>query len=270
MSEKFTVTFMALLAITWLTVKVTPSEVAQFPKDLDVPRGANVTMFCKFPLSQDVVTVRWWREGEKSFLERNNRREFTVERGRGTLVLWNVKVPDSGMYYCEAKHQQQSFRSGSGTKLTVFASPTPLEIVPIGEFSSPRKLLCKTAAFYPKKLEFVWQKNNQQIRTGIETVINQTAEGLHMAYSSLEINLSASGKDVYICLVSHASLTVPTAFSYILEQGADTRLILACAVGGSAILVLIIVLLILKLKRSHECSSRRMETRTLQNNMRNF
>ncbi|XP_059849441.1 RLA class II histocompatibility antigen, DP alpha-1 chain-like isoform X2 [Hypanus sabinus] len=217
-------------------------------------------MFCKFPLLQDIVDVRWWREGEKSFLERNNRRQFTVERGRGTLVLWNVKFPDSGMYYCEAKYQQQSIGNGSGTKLTVFAPPTPLEIVPIGGFSSPRKLLCKTAAFFPEKLEVVWRRNNEEICTGIESVTNRSVDGMYEACSLMEITQSAWGKDVYTCLVSHVSLPVSASFSYILEQGADTRLILACAVGGSAILVLIIVLLILKLKRSPDCSSRRIET----------
>ncbi|XP_062923615.1 natural cytotoxicity triggering receptor 3 ligand 1-like [Mobula hypostoma] len=249
MAEKFTVSYMTLLAITWLIVKVTANEVSQFPRDLNVPGGANVTMFCKFPLSQDTVDIRWRRQGEKAFLEGDSRRQFTVERGRGTLVLRNVKFSDSGLYYCEVKFQEQFFVSSCGTSLTVFAPPTPVEIVPVGGFSSPRKLLCKTAAFYPEKLEIIWQRNNKQIHTGIENVTNRNVDGLYEVLSLLEITQSTWGKDIYTCLVSHGSLTLSASFSYI--QGADTKFILACALGGSAILALIIVLVNVKLKRLH-------------------
>ncbi|XP_062923465.1 tyrosine-protein phosphatase non-receptor type substrate 1-like [Mobula hypostoma] len=255
MSGKFTVSYMALLATTWLTVKVTASEVSQLPRDLNVPGGTNVTMLCKFPLSQDTVDVRWWREGEKVFLKSDSRRHFMQGRGREELALWNAKVADSGLYYCEANYQGHSFGNGSGTKLTVFVPPTPLEIVPVGGFSSPRKLLCKTAAFYPEKLELVWQRNNKQIRTGIENVTNRSVDGLYEVFSLLEITQSPWGKDIYTCLVSHVSLTVPASFSYIQEQGVDTKFILACAVGGSAILALIILLVKIKLKRSHGIST---------------
>ncbi|XP_059849429.1 M1-specific T cell receptor beta chain-like [Hypanus sabinus] len=253
MSEIFTVSFMAFMTITLLTVNVTASEVSQLPKDQNVLRGANVTLFCIFPRSQDTADVRWWRDGDKTFLKNDSRRHLTVETGRGALVLWNVTFADSGMYYCEAKYQERSYGRGSGSRLTVFVPPTPLEIVPVGGFSSPRKLLCKTAAFYPEKLEIVWQRNKKRIHMGIETVPNSYVDGMYEASSLLEITQSTWGKDIYTCLVSHVSLTAPVSFSYILEQGADTRLILACALGGSAILnvILIIVLLKFKLKRSH-------------------
>ncbi|XP_059849430.1 tyrosine-protein phosphatase non-receptor type substrate 1-like [Hypanus sabinus] len=155
------------------------------------------------------------------------------------------------MYYCEAKIQGRFLGRGSGSRLTVFAPPTPLEIVPIGGFSASPKLLCKTAAFYPEKLEIVWQINNKQIHTGIQSVTNRSVGGLYEASSLLEITQSTAGKDVYICLVSHVSLTVPACFSYIHDQGSDTKFILACAAGGTTILALIIVLVIVKLNKSH-------------------
>ncbi|XP_072926709.1 RLA class II histocompatibility antigen, DP alpha-1 chain-like [Hemitrygon akajei] len=254
MSEKFTVSYMVFLTITWLAVKVTASEVSQLPRDLVVLDGANVTMFCKFPLLQDTVDVRWWRKGEKTFFERDSRRHFTLEWGSAELALWNVKAADSGTYYCEAKYQERSYGNGSGSRLTVFAPPTPLKIVPVGGFSSPGKLLCKTAAFYPEKLEIIWLRNNEEIRAGIESVTNRSVDGMYEAFSLLEITQSTWGKDVYTCLVSHVSLTVPASFSYILEQDredGETKLILSCVVGGSAILALIIVLLKVSLKRSH-------------------
>ncbi|XP_059849438.1 natural cytotoxicity triggering receptor 3 ligand 1-like [Hypanus sabinus] len=253
MSEKLTVSYLALLAITWLTVEVTASEVFQIPRNLDVPRGANVTMFCKFPLLQDTVDVRWWKDSDKTLLESDNRMQFTLERERGSLVLWNVKVADSGMYYCVATYQLRYLGRGNGTRLSVFVSPTPLKIVPVGGFSSPGKLLCKTAAYYPEKLEIIWLRNNEEIRTGIERVTNRSVDGMYEAFSLMEVTQSTWG-DVYICLVSHVSLTVPASFIYILEQDpedAETKLILSCVLGGLAILALIIVLLKVILKRSH-------------------
>ncbi|XP_072135221.1 programmed cell death 1 ligand 1-like [Mobula birostris] len=261
MAEKFTVSYMALLAITWLIVKVTANEVSQFPRDLNVPSGANVTMFCKFPLSQDTVDVRWWRKSEKGFLERDSRRQFTVERGRGTLVLWNVKFADSGMYYCTVKFQEQYLGTGAGTKFTVFAPPTPVEIVPVGGFSSPRKLLCKTAAFYPENLEIVWQRNNKQIRTGIESVTNRSVDGLYEAFSLLEITQSTLGKDTYTCLVSHVSLTVPANFSYIQDQDSNKILIFRSALGGLAIVTLIIILIRIGVKEKRGIKTTSEEAR---------
>ncbi|XP_059849400.1 programmed cell death 1 ligand 1-like [Hypanus sabinus] len=232
-------------------VEVPGFRVYQFPKNVEVPGGSNVTMYCNPPISKDTVNVLWWKEGENAFLETDSRKQFIHEKPSEKLILLDVKFDDSGMYYCGVKYQERSFWNGSGSKLSVYAPPTPLVIVPIGEFSSPRQLLCKTAAFYPKELEIVWQKNNRQIRSGRETVINRTAEGLYEAYSSLEVNQSGWGKDVYICLVSHVSLTMPACFSYILEQGADAKLIIAYTVDGLSILTLIIVLVTVNLKRSN-------------------
>ncbi|XP_072926710.1 uncharacterized protein [Hemitrygon akajei] len=159
------------------------------------------------------------------------------------------------MYYCVARYQERYLGRGNGTRLSVFALPTPLEIVPIGGFSSPRKLLCKTAAFYPEKIEIVWQRNNKQIHTGIKNTTKQNVDDLYEATSLLEVTQSTWGKDIYTCLVLHVSLKAPAVFSYIQEQvhpqGADLKLILAYTVDGLAILALIIIIVKVNLKRSH-------------------
>ncbi|XP_067853655.1 uncharacterized protein [Heptranchias perlo] len=53
-------------------VEVTSSKVEQFPKHVNVARGANVSLFCTFPLFQDAPDVVWWRRGENKFLEPDN------------------------------------------------------------------------------------------------------------------------------------------------------------------------------------------------------
>lgn len=100
-------------------MEVSSSSVYQFPNDADVPIGANFTMFCKFPISQDTISIFWWREGMRTSLEPDTRKQFHVGSGSGTFVLHNVNVADSGTYYCQAKHQNQHIGNGSGCLLTV-------------------------------------------------------------------------------------------------------------------------------------------------------
>ncbi|XP_051884096.1 M1-specific T cell receptor beta chain-like [Pristis pectinata] len=243
MCVDITIRHMALFGIVWQAAAVTSSNVDQFPANLHVRRGGNLSMFCSYPLFQDIPDVYWWREGEKTFIEPDSRKQFNVNKGRGAFTLLNVTGADSGIYYCQVKLQQHYIGNGSGTQLTVFASPTPLKIIPIERVSPhSRKLVCKTAAFYPEKLEISWRRNNEEILTGIVTVENRSVEGYYEASSFLEETQPA----VYTCLVSHTSLTVPAAISYVIKKGPDENLIIGCAVGGLAILVFTIILIRLR------------------------
>ncbi|XP_072926677.1 natural cytotoxicity triggering receptor 3 ligand 1-like [Hemitrygon akajei] len=245
MSAEMTVRHIALLGTIWQVAAVTSGNVDQFPKDLHIFRGGNVSMFCRFPISQAIRDVYWWKEGEKNFIEPDTRKHFNVNKGRGTFVLLGATVTDIGTYYCQVLQQDQSIGNGSGTQLTVFASPIPLKIIPI-EGTSPhsRRLECKTSAFYPEKIEISWRRNNEEIVTGLEIVKNKSEEGMYEASSFLEETEPA----VYTCFVSHATLTVPAAFSYVIKKDADKILIIGCAVGGLVILVLTVILVTQKNK----------------------
>lgn len=145
-------------------------------------------------------------------------------------IMYN-KIINSRNNHTDNRRQQQRFSdnyvhwnkiyfAASRFLFIVPAPPTPLKIVAI-EGSAPHlpQLVCKTAAFYPMELDVMWQRNNVEILTGIETVRNRTADGLYEASSFLHDTQPAPGKTVYTCLVSHVSLTAPASFSYIVEQG---------------------------------------------------
>ncbi|XP_072135223.1 natural cytotoxicity triggering receptor 3 ligand 1-like [Mobula birostris] len=234
---------LALLAAFWPVAKVTSAKVEQFPPILKVPIGGNESMFCKFPILQDTAEVSWWKAGQKAFIEPDSRNQFNVKKGRGTFTLLNVRYADAGLYYCQVKSQQQIFGNGNGSQLIVLTPPTPLKIIRVEEVSSKsRKLMCKTAAFYPKKLDIFWRKNNMEILTKIETSIHEISEGFFEASSTLEDAQPAQGKMLYTCLVTHETLQVPASFSYIIEEEHKNKpLILGCALGGVAIVILIII-----------------------------
>ncbi|XP_062923620.1 natural cytotoxicity triggering receptor 3 ligand 1-like [Mobula hypostoma] len=238
---------LALLAAFWPAAKATSTNVEQFPPILRVPIGETDSMFCKYPILQDTAEVSWWKEGQKAFIEPNSRNKFNVKKGRGTFTLLNVSYSDVGVYYCQVKSQQQIFGNGSGSQLIVLTPPTPLKIIRVEETSpKTRKLMCKTAAFYPKKLDIFWRRNNMEILPKMEPSITETSEGLYEASSTLEDVQPAQGKVVYTCLVSHETLKIPTSFSYIIEQDLDNinkPLILGGALGGLAIVILIIILI---------------------------
>ncbi|XP_072135435.1 uncharacterized protein [Mobula birostris] len=247
MSVDADVLCLALLAAFWPAAKATSTNVEQFPPILRVPIGETDSMFCKFPILQDTAEVSWWKEDQKAFIEPNSRNKFKVKKGRGTFTLLNVSYSDVGVYYCQVKSQQQIFGNGSGSQLIVLTPPTPLKIIRVEETSSKtRKLMCKTAAFYPKKLDILWRRNSMEILPKIDPSITETSEGLYEASSTLEDAQPAQGKVVYTCLVSHETLKIPASFSYIIEQDLDNinkPLILGGALSGLAIVVLIIILI---------------------------
>ncbi|XP_038661931.1 natural cytotoxicity triggering receptor 3 ligand 1-like [Scyliorhinus canicula] len=253
MSIRVTAQYMALLGLIWSAAKVTSNKVEQFPKLLTVARGDNVSMFCAFTIYGDAPEVSWWKRGAESLLEPDDRKRFSPKKGRSTLEILNASITDSGMYYCKVKHQQVKIGDGGGSQLTVFVPPTPLKMVQIEENSAiSLKFECKTAAFYPEYFRISWQRDGVEILTGIETVKNETAEGLFEVSSSLKEARPVPNGVVYTCLVSHISLKVPASVSYTVPQGAGTNLPLIIGrVGGiSAILLLIIVWARLKLKAS--------------------
>ncbi|XP_038661933.1 natural cytotoxicity triggering receptor 3 ligand 1-like [Scyliorhinus canicula] len=224
MSIRVTAQYMALLGLMWPAAKVTSNKVEQFPKLLTVARGNNVSMFCTFSIYEDAPEVSWWKRGAESLLEPDNRKRFSPKKGRSTLEILNASITDSGMYYCKVKHQQVNIGDGSGSQLTVFVPPTPLKMLPIEENSATSlKFECKTAAFYPEYFRISWQRDGVEILTGIETVKNETAEGLFEVSSSLEDARPVLNGVVYTCLVSHISLKVPASVSYTVIQDHSFR-----------------------------------------------
>uniref|UniRef100_A0A4W3H256 Ig-like domain-containing protein n=1 Tax=Callorhinchus milii TaxID=7868 RepID=A0A4W3H256_CALMI len=138
-------------------------KVTQIPESVAAIRGTNVTFHCIFPFSQDgsEVEVQWDKEGESGYLDtkEDRRKQFGLKtKGSGFLQFMNVNLQDSGVYRCVVVRQGSIIRTGSGSRLTVRAPPTPLKIFSRNS-AKPQTLVCETALFHPKEVTLIWYEN---------------------------------------------------------------------------------------------------------------
>ncbi|XP_067853498.1 natural cytotoxicity triggering receptor 3 ligand 1-like [Heptranchias perlo] len=201
--------------------KVAPAEVFQTPESTSVISGADVTFKCLTSSVHDNsdVNVYWWRLGDKHLLKPSSdgsKRFFPLENGEASFQIVNVRVPDSGFYYCGVRYTGNRIVNGTGSKLVVHASPEPVSLSPkvSGTNSSALTLVCATAVFYPEPLTFTWYKNDTNIVTGITTIKKLNSEGIYEASSSLNATQLAESGVIYTCVVSHLTLQSPAVAVY--------------------------------------------------------
>ncbi|XP_067905826.1 tapasin-like isoform X2 [Heterodontus francisci] len=198
-------------------------EVLQFLDIRNAIAGQTVTFHCSFPLFKDKnkIVVHWWKDGEREFLNSrpDPRRRFRVEsKASAMLSLLNVRVGDSGVYYCRV--QGEFTGNGTGKMLNVSASPHPLKILPKFFANGSLTCLCKTSGFYPADYTIAWQKDGQKIVAGVTTFREKNADGLFEVSSYLHETRPVQIGTIYICEVSHSTLKNPTWVNYTVSSTA--------------------------------------------------
>ncbi|XP_067905931.1 uncharacterized protein [Heterodontus francisci] len=220
-----------------------------------VLRGTNVVLRCPFSfnLNHSNVIVYWWRDGNKTFLQEDSRKLFSVKRGGAYLHLLNVTVPDAGTYYCVTKYQYHTVGETTGVQLVVYATPAPLKILSPpseGVTCVPTSLQCRTSAFYPKDFNLSWHINGTELLTGFTNVQQtKTPEGLFEVISSLKVSQAIDRGTVYTCQLHHVSNLIPANASYTFSNEdcaskIDYVVIAGCA--GGALVVLVLAIMIVK------------------------
>ncbi|XP_067853650.1 tapasin-related protein-like [Heptranchias perlo] len=205
-----------------------------------------------------MVKVYWWKQGENKYLksEADYIKTTGVEDNGSSFTLNSVTYQDSGIYLCSAVRQGKIGENGNGSRLTVYAAPTPLKIVSVAperKSSAPLTIVCETAAFHPEDFTLTWYKNSVETVTAINITKRQNTEGLFEISSSLEERQRVPSGTVYICLVSHISLQAPGIVTYAVTNsnpdlaldhsyGIKPQVVLQLFVGLLAILVLMGIL----------------------------
>uniref|UniRef100_A0A4W3H1P9 Ig-like domain-containing protein n=1 Tax=Callorhinchus milii TaxID=7868 RepID=A0A4W3H1P9_CALMI len=210
-------------------------EVTQQPKHGISLVGENITFKCIFAVSPNHTRIKvyWSKQGEDGYLHANdgNRKIFGFEdKGNYFFKLLDVRIQDSGVYYCAVIHEGRESGRGSGSQLTVCVAPTPLKIFHrVSEkYSSASTLVCKTAAFYPGNLTFNWYVNGTIISTGINITQQQNSDGLYQASSSVGVIQSLQSRIAYTCMVSHISLRTEGIAKYMIpfsDRGKPSKFI---------------------------------------------
>ncbi|GCB66622.1 hypothetical protein scyTo_0012035 [Scyliorhinus torazame] len=215
-------------------------------------RGTNVTFRCPFPFTFNLsnIIAYWWKDGNKSFLQQDDRKVFILKRAGAYLHLLNVTVPDAGTYYCAVKYKSQMAGKGAVVRLIIYASPVPLKIVSIpceGTASVFLRLQCRTAEFHPKDFNLTWHKNGTEITEGFTTEQQEKAEGLYEVISSFEETRPIEQGTVYTCQVYHVSILDPANGSYTVGNVGchfvlPVHLIYRTAVGILVIITLMVII----------------------------
>ncbi|XP_007902827.2 tyrosine-protein phosphatase non-receptor type substrate 1-like [Callorhinchus milii] len=246
---------LSLMGIIFTVTGGTSMRVIQYPAERTAIRGANVTFGCKFADSQSGsdTTLYWWKRGEREYLHTrpDNRRIFDYK----TFQILNLNFNDSGVYICAAVHKGKIAGNGTGTSLTVHVPPTPLKIFHRDserDSSKSLTLVCETAEFYPEDVTLTWNKDSNEVKTGIHFTKEKNSNGLYKVSSSMEETESVQSGVIYTCVVSHVSLRIPAVAVYAVYESKTEddesdgqphyALIAGGAAGGLVFLLLLIII----------------------------
>uniref|UniRef100_A0A4W3H4Z2 Signal-regulatory protein beta-1 isoform 3-like n=1 Tax=Callorhinchus milii TaxID=7868 RepID=A0A4W3H4Z2_CALMI len=243
---------LSLMGIIFAVAGDASMKVIQYPVDKTAFEGESVTFGCKFANIQTTsdLTFYWWKQGEREYLHTSpdNRKIFNFK----TFQLLNVSFHDSGVYICAVSRQGKIAANGTGSRLIVHVPPTPLKMFARdSEIDSTMSLtlVCKTAAFFPEDITLTWSKDDNEVKTGINSTKERNSKGLYEISSYLEEAQTVQSGVVYTCLVSHTSLRIPAVAIYAVSKSnteSDGQphyaLIAGGAAGGLVFLLLLIII----------------------------
>ncbi|XP_055504728.1 H-2 class II histocompatibility antigen, A-Q beta chain-like [Leucoraja erinacea] len=210
------------LCALWIFYEVAPATISQIPKASTVMVGTDITFECvtsEVPNKASLI-VNWWKLGDEGLLQPSShgrKQVIPLENVRSLLKIFDVRVADSGIYYCNVVQQTDEIVKGTGSRLEVHASPEPVSLSTKAPEtnSSNLVLVCKTGEFYPESLTFIWYKNDTNIETGISTSKILNSNGTYAASSSLQTLQPSGSSALYTCLVTHRTLQSPAMAIYV-------------------------------------------------------
>ncbi|XP_029928240.1 uncharacterized protein LOC115373807 [Myripristis murdjan] len=96
---------------------------------------------------------------EKRLIPNSSRQSLLEKNQTSSLVISEVALEDSGLYYCEVNVLHRDPERGGGTRLIVLAPPSAPRIF-LQTPSNPQigrwALLCLTGGFHPSQLTLTW------------------------------------------------------------------------------------------------------------------
>ncbi|KAL0977842.1 hypothetical protein UPYG_G00162030 [Umbra pygmaea] len=193
----------------------------------EVLAGMDVTLDCPFNKPDHVplmkITVEWGIMLDEHTMKRvvytfqNERAKVHREgswvdpsrllQGNASLHLFNVTVPDEGLYCCRVIVTPNTYKVSS--RLEVSAQPiiTLPETATVME-GEERTLMCDIAGFYPEKLTVSWlTQNGSRVAHGVCTgLATPNPDGTYSVSSLITVHaIAGPGDAMYICHVTHKS-----------------------------------------------------------------
>uniref|UniRef100_W5LX70 Ig-like domain-containing protein n=1 Tax=Lepisosteus oculatus TaxID=7918 RepID=W5LX70_LEPOC len=205
--------------------------VSQPQSSVTADAGDSVTLICTVS-RQALGPVKWSRgtgpqkqqldikppetPGHISWATRNHPTEKSI-------VISELSLRDSGVYYCEwyRPSQDQPSASGSGTTLTVRVFPVPPAVKVTGQtqlvLGQSASLTCQLSGFYPASWTLQWLLNDKTLGPQAGTQISRTEPQLESVLTTTLYCLPETGdysshwpSDLPNFLVSLSVAVVPT------------------------------------------------------------
>ncbi|XP_055504563.1 uncharacterized protein LOC129705152 [Leucoraja erinacea] len=252
---------MLLLHLTMLSA-VSSDSVKQLPQILTVDAGEKAVFYCTFPFVRvnSGLQVRWWKGGERSYLEASSGQRHSFEirnKVSAAFRLHDVRVTDSGRYYCSVQYKNK-VQNGTGTELLVTVSDNPPQITStlVRKGSSVfLRLLCTAAKSRSRELDIKWIVNGSEVDNSAELHVQPWPGDLFQVSSSLEEEHPARNGTVYTCRVSYPDKRVQNQV-YVYKSDAEEAesavvswWIYICLGSGALLLTLLVTAICCVCKR---------------------
>ncbi|XP_062923474.1 uncharacterized protein LOC134356451 [Mobula hypostoma] len=239
---------------------VSGASVQQLPSKKTHKEGETMKFICAFSFvrKNSEVQVRWWKDGESSFLAPSSRRIFKKRNYLSALFdLQNLRVSDSGRYYCSVAYERKYY-NGTGTELQVLASlnlPQITSTLVRKGSSMILRLVCTVAESQSRELAFAWMADNTEVGSGAKPHVEPLQGDLFRVSSSLEVVRPARNATVYTCQVTYPGNRVQKQNYTYIASAKDRQTavfpwwIYVCAAAAAFVLLLLLTVICLVCKR---------------------
>ncbi|XP_064425669.1 tyrosine-protein phosphatase non-receptor type substrate 1-like [Latimeria chalumnae] len=211
-------------------------NVSQSPPSQSALKGETVRLQCLFSVTRlslspsARLSVTWLKEnpnGTTSVLPTGDpagRLSLAHSRtfhllGDASLVIANVTVEDTGIYYCQLRIWQAGVANGTGTYLAVRSPPTVPEVFLLtNENSEGRALVCKSSDFHPMEINLSWYRGGVSFSSGDNRKKWNLETNVVEVFNLLPLTPEQDNPgSEYTCVIHHVSLLQPLTKSFIVS-----------------------------------------------------
>ncbi|XP_032714914.1 signal-regulatory protein beta-1-like [Lontra canadensis] len=218
-----------LLAVLWGLTGVAGEarlQVIQPDKSVSVAAGQTATLRCTVTSLSPIGPVQWFRgtgpgrelifSFKRGHFPRVTNASDTTRRNNTdfSIRISNITPADTGTYYCvrfqKGTPDDEEFKSGPGTQVTVSAKPSPPVVSGPTARASPEQTVnftCKSHGFSPRNITLRWFRNGNELaasQTSVDPEGNRTSYSI--SSTTRLVLVPGDVRSQVICEVTHVTL----------------------------------------------------------------